>query len=85
MLVQPEHIRLVAGKMSRGGVIVIAGCVSDPLFHQCLKLAKMLQDAGTAVHVDGGEMYETQFDDYLCKAKRKLGGNIFEVIHENLR
>lgn len=64
--------------MSRDKVILIAGCVSDPDFHRCCMLAKVLENEGIAVDFEL-DMYETQFDEYLAKKKTRLGGNIFEV------
>lgn len=55
------------------------GCVSDPGFHQCSRLAKVLTDAGAEVDINSGDMHETQFEEYLSKAKTRIGGNIFEV------
>lgn len=60
--------------------VVIAGCVSDPAFHRCLKLAKALEVVGVAVDIDSdGEMHEPQYDEYLSKMETTLGGDIFNV------
>lgn len=66
--------------MSSSSSVLIIGCVSDPSFHRCCKMAKILRDAGISGQVPVELMLETQYEHFLENKKTKLGGNIFEVL-----
>lgn len=64
---------------SRGSEILIEGCISDPSFHRCCKMAEVLRNAGISAQVSVEPMHEAAFDEFLEEQKKQVGGSIFEV------
>ena len=58
---------------------VVKGCVSDPMYHRCSKMATILADTGISEIAHCEAMVEIEYQEYLENMKTQIGGGTFEV------